>query len=151
MKKLFKSGVTQVIVLMLGVLFSCEEKDCCVLGEGEANVLTGTWLLVERGYSPGAGYVIEPVSPSPAQTLTFKSNGQMTSTLEGMSDYKFYFIEDNPEPEQRIVAFYKRFPGGSPGPSTFTMSYHFSFEGNNLKLYFRYCIEGCHLELRKTE
>ena len=148
MKKLFYPVVT---LLMFCVLLSCEEKDCCVNLEGESNTLTGTWLLFERGYSPGAGYVIEPVSASPAQTLTFQSNGRMTATLDGLSDYKFYFIKDHPDPEQQIIALYKKYPGESPDPSTFTTSYHFHFDGNNLKLYYRYCIEGCHLALRKAE
>ena len=148
MKKPLNSLVT---LLMICILLSCEEKDCCVNPEGESNALTGTWLLFERGYSPGAGYVIEPVSASPAQTLTFKSNGQMSTTLDGLSDYKFYFIKDHPDPEQRIIALFKRYPGESPDPSTFTTSYHFFFEGNDLKLYYRYCIEGCHLALTKTE
>jgi hypothetical protein len=142
------------LFLLICILFGCEQKDCCVLNEGEGSGLAGTWLLYEHGYSPGFGEVTEPVSPSPAQTLTFKSNGRMTSSLEGLSDYKFYFIRDAPVAEQRIVAFYKHYPGESPDPSTFDPSYHFSFEGENgenLKLYFRYCFEGCHLGLSRIE
>jgi hypothetical protein len=139
------------LFFLLSILFGCEEKDCCVFDEGEGSALAGTWLLYERGYSPGGGYIVEEVNNSPAQSLTFKSNGQMSSSLEGLEEYKFFYIQDDPVPEQRIVAFYKHYPGQSPDPSTFNPSYHFSFEGQNLKLYFRYCIEGCHLGLQKVD
>lgn len=143
MTKLFKTGVALFALLMVGVMSSCDEKDCCAFGEDEG--LTGTWLLYERGYSPGAGYITEPVSASPAQTLTFQDNGEMTSSINGSDEYEFYFIQGN------VIAFYKVYPGPSPDPSTFTTSFNLSRVGHNLKLQYRFCIEGCHMELRKID
>lgn len=142
MMNLLKQFVT---LLMICMLFSCEQNDCCVNPEGGSNTLTGTWLLFERGYSPGGGYITEPVSANPAQTITFRNNGEMISTISGSDEYKFYFIQGS------IIAFYKEYPGSSPELATFTTSFDLSFVGDNIKLQYRYCIEGCHMQLRKID
>jgi len=144
MKKLFSYSIAFLVVCLS---LSCEEgKDCCVPPPGIEGQITGSWLLFERGYSPGSGYITEPVSENPAQTLTFRSNGQLISTVSGQEDFKYYFVDV----DQKVVAFYKQDPGPTPDPSTYTTSYDFSFEEYNLRLNFRYCIEGCHMELRKV-
>jgi len=70
---------------------ACNEDDfCCIDPENE---IVDTWLLFERGYSPGAGY----------------------------------YDVDNLE-----------------------HSYWIEFQENGtVRLYFRWCIEGCHLGLRR--
>lgn len=134
-------------ILFFGVclLFACEDKDYSP--EGNSGLTTGTWLLVERGYSPGFGYITEPVGAIPPQTLTFQSDGQMTSTMNGQQKFKYYFVDQ----DQQLLAFFENDPGIAPDPSTFTTSFNYSFDGNTLMLYFQYCIEGCHLKLRHVE
>jgi hypothetical protein len=58
--KMLVVNIPVILVVILAV--SCGEKDCCGDSEKEnSNELVGEWLLFERGYSPGAGYIIEPV------------------------------------------------------------------------------------------
>jgi hypothetical protein len=134
------------IILIAFFALSCNEKDCCVGVEKEdSNELAGKWLLFERGYSPGAGYIIEPVSAVPPQIIEFKSNGELSCSVSGLTEYKFYSVNGD------IVGLFKSDPGPSPDSLAFTHSYNFSFEDNNLKLGYRYCFEGCHLGFKKVE
>ncbi|HMG92912.1 MAG TPA: hypothetical protein VK589_22800 [Chryseolinea sp.] len=143
MKKLV---VHMPIVLIALLALSCNEKDCCAGLEKEGSKeLAGDWLLYERGYSPGAGYVIEPVSVNPPQIIEFKTNGELSCSVSGLTDYKFYSVKGD------VVGLFKNDPGPSPDSLAFTHSYNFSFEGGNLKLGFRYCYEGCHLGFKKVE
>ena len=143
MKKLI---VNIPIILIAFLALSCSEKDCCVGLEKEGNnELAGDWLLFERGYSPGAGYIIEPVSAVPPQIIEFKSNGELSCSVSGLTDYKFYSVNGD------VVGLFKSDPGPSPDSLAFTHSYNFSFEDSNLKLGFRYCFEGCHLGFKKVE
>jgi hypothetical protein len=140
-----KTLINITLILIASIVVSCSEKDCCVgLEEDGTKELAGEWILFERGYSPGAGYIVEPVGPAPPQIIDFKSNGELSCSVPGLTDYKFYAVTGD------IVAFYKTDPGPSPDSLTFIHSYHFSFEGKELKLSFRYCIEGCHLGFRKA-
>jgi hypothetical protein len=133
------------IILIAFLALSCNEKDCCVGLEKEgSDQLTGSWLLFERGYSPGAGYIIEPVSAVPPQTIEFKSNGEISCSVSGLTEYKFYSVKGD------VVGLFKSDPGPSPDSLAFTHSYNFSFEDGNLKLSYRYCIEGCHLGFKKV-
>ena len=143
MKKL----VVNIPIILIALLaLSCSEKDCCMGGEKEgSNELAGKWLLFERGYSPGAGYIIEPVSAVPPQIIEFKSNGELSCSVSGLTEYKFYSVNDD------VVGLFKSDPGPSPDSLAFTHSYNFSFEDSNLKLGFRYCYEGCHLGFKKIQ
>ncbi len=40
----------------------------------------GQWVLYERGYSPGAGYITEDVALVPPQTLKLNSDGSLEAT-----------------------------------------------------------------------
>ena len=143
MKKLV---VNISIILIAFLALSCNEKDCCVGLEKEgSDQLVGSWLLFERGYSPGAGYIIEPVSAVPPQIIEFKSNGDLSCSVSGLTEYKFYSVMGD------VVGLFKNDPGPSPDSLAFTHSYNFSFQDGNLKLGFRYCYEGCHLGFKKVE
>ena len=143
MKKL----VVNIPIILIAILaLSCNEKDCCEGEENEGNnELAGKWLLFERGYSPGAGYIIEPVSAIPPQIIEFKNNGVLSCSVSGLTDYRFYAVKGD------VVGLFKSDPGPSPDSLAFTHSYNFSFEDSNLKLGFRYCYEGCHLGFKKIE
>ena len=134
--------------LILIVLFalSCNDKECCSDLEKEGSgELAGEWLLYENGYSPGAGYIIEPVSAIPPQIIDFKSNGELLCSVKGLTDYKFYSVMGD------VVGLFKTDPGPSPDSLAFTHSYNFSFNDGKLKLGFRYCYEGCYLGFKKVE
>jgi hypothetical protein len=134
------------IILIAAFAMSCSEKECCPnQEEGNANTISGEWLLYERGYSPGAGYITEPVSSNPAQRIEFKDNGELSCTVEGLADYKFYSVKGD------VVGLFKTNPGPAPDSLAFTNSYNFRFENGNLKLHFRYCFEGCHMAFKKIE
>jgi len=134
------------IILIVFLALSCDEKDCCTDQEKEgSNELAGDWILYERGYSPGAGYIIEPVSAVPPQIIGFKGNGELSCSVSGLQDYKFYSVKGD------VVGLFKSDPGPSPDSLAFIHSYNFSFEEGNLKLGFRYCFEGCHLGFKKVE
>src|SRR5688572_14090287 len=136
-QELVKKLVINIPIILIALLaLSCDEKDCCAGAEKEGNDdLAGDWLLFERGYSPGAGYIIEPVSAVPPQIIEFKNNGELSCSVSGLTEYKFYSVQGD------VVGLFKSDPGPSPDSLAFTHSYNFSFEDGNLKLGFRYCYE----------
>lgn len=123
---------------------ACDQSD-------NANVSdTGEWILYEQGYSPGAGYITEDVAPVPAQTMTLNADGTIEATIKGWEKFKYYLIleQDN---DNKILALYESKPlNSNPDVNKLATSYQMAFdEEGNLKLYFRWCIEGCHLALKK--
>lgn len=132
------------IILIAVLAMSCEDKEFKNQKEG-ANSVEGTWLLYERGYSPGAGYIVEPVSAIPPQQIDFKSNGELACSVVGLADYKFYSIKGD------VVGLFKTDPGSNPDSTAFIHSYNFSFEEGHLRLGFRYCYEGCHMGFKKVD
>lgn len=141
MKK-FPFYIAAIAILFLS--FSCDENKVNPLINKE---LVNTWLLFERGYSPGAGYITDEVSPNPAQTMSFQPDGQFSSTIEGLRDYKYYsVIQDS---TQEVLALYFDQPSASDQElENLTHSYNIEFTEDAVKLYFRWCIEGCHMALR---
>ncbi|HYG18224.1 MAG TPA: hypothetical protein VD816_04815 [Ohtaekwangia sp.] len=142
-----------ILPALLGVTaIGCEKADdlCCFVERKAGESLEGSWLLYERGYSPGAGYIIEPVPADPAKILTFGSNGELSANLESIKQFKYYRILDDPyAQEQKILALYTDDPGDEPQDiSQLQHSYSITRTDNNLKLSFRYCIEGCHMSFR---
>ena len=135
------------VILIALFTLSCQDKECCADENNKEgnNILIGDWLLFERGYSPGAGYIVEPVSAVPPQRIEFKENGALSCSVSGLTEYKFYSVREN------IVGFFTEDPGPAPDSLAFIHSYNFSFQDGNLRLEFRYCIEGCHLGFKRIE
>jgi hypothetical protein len=129
------------------VLNSCDEKDDNPTIESTAE-LTGSWLLYERGYSPGSGYIVEAVPPTPSQVLIFEEE-EMSSSVKGLEDFKFYEVSIDTVTQSEFVALYKNKPPLQDEETSPT--YLFDITGDTLKLYFRYCIEGCHLAFRRIK
>jgi len=142
MKNLFFSVS---IALIAALTLSCDEKECCVDLDDETTSILGQWILSERGFSPGSGYIVEPVSSEPPQIIELKGNGELASTVGGLTDYKFYAVDGD------VVGFFRTYPGPAPDRSTFTHSYQVVYENGKLKLYFRYCVEGCHLGFKRLD
>jgi hypothetical protein len=63
---------------------SCQRAQTPVVpGDG----LVGSWQYVERGYSPGAGYIVEPISRNPVQRVDFLADS--TIRLVNVGDQLF--------------------------------------------------------------
>jgi hypothetical protein len=138
-----------LIVLPFFVL-SCENKDCCTFPGESATELHGTWLLYERGYSPGAGYITEAVSAEPAQTITFQRDGKINTNFEGWKDYTFYRVLHDDQTGDDVLALFKEEPHGELDVRQLEHSYSISYDDDgNLRLAFRWCIEGCHLGFKR--
>src|SRR5690242_16330375 len=132
------------ILLIAFLVIACDQN-------GVAPSDTGSWILYERGYSPGAGYITEDVSAVPPQTLALNENGSMTSTIGELSDYKFYLILEHDADKNKILAVFKDRPiDQHPDINKLERSYDIALdEEGNLKLSFRWCNEGCHLGLKR--
>ncbi len=129
---------------------SCDDNSGSPYDEEHGDqTLTGTWVLFERGYSPGFGYIVEEVKDG--QTLTLRSNGTLRTNLTDIRDFKFYYVHNAVNPVETVIAFFEEDPGPSPDPSTFRTSYNVTFDGNTVRLGYRYCFEGCHLGFRRVE
>ena len=68
------------------------------------------------GYSPGFGYITEPVPSSPAQTLTF-GDDRVSSTVEGLEQFKYYRILNDTVVHTPYLALYANEPSGQPEQS----------------------------------
>jgi hypothetical protein len=134
-----------LIFVLLFVFSACDEQIESQTSGDETGELSGSWLLYERGYSPGAGYVTEDVPRIPPQIITFKEN-RISSTISNYQDFKYYQIQTDTVTSTQFVAFHENELMTDSGPT-----YSFSLRGDTLKLYFRYCFEGCHLAFKKIE
>jgi hypothetical protein len=140
-----------VIALLLGIVSCNGNKDCC-LPNGESEGLIGKWQIYETGYSPGGGYIVKKVPDEPAQILNFESDNQFFSKNTGMERFSYYLIL-NDSLEGSILALYEEEPDIKENQDTKSLahSYMIKYEEGNVKLFFRYCIEGCHIGLKKKE
>ena len=132
-----------VLVIVLIVPAACaEEKDSDPISEGDE--LSGSWILVEHGYSPGRGYIVEEVPEKPAQIITLTA-GKITTTMVGFKQLTHYEVLTDSTTNTPYMAFH------SSDPNQESQNFSFSLTKTELKLYFRWCIEGCHLAFRKLE
>jgi hypothetical protein len=137
------------LLLAVSLVSGCVENEdmCCAISETQP--LDGVWLLFERGYSPGAGYITESISSEPAQKLIL-SDGKVSSTTEGWESLKFYTISNDTVYQSPYIELYTTDPNSQPSNSS-VATYSFDLEGDVLTLRFRWCIEGCHMAFKKIE
>jgi hypothetical protein len=137
---------TYAFCLLVFLFYGCNEDDfCCIDPENE---IVDTWILFERGYSPGSGYYVDPVSETPPQTMQVSSDGRFSSNIVGLEHYRYFAILQDQDWE--ILALFENKPPKDPDVDNLEHSYLIEFQENGtVKLYFRYCIEGCHLGLRR--
>ena len=129
--------------------FSCDEEVRGIERIRDSS-LTGTWLYTEYGYSPGAGYFTEPVSPIPPQTITLMEDLTLRTNIQGLTKYRFYRILEDPNGTNLILAMYAVDPGDTPQDITqLEHSYSIIHEDDLLRLNYRWCFEGCHIGLKK--
>jgi hypothetical protein len=136
-----------ILVTMGASFWGCEREiadDVCC-GIFTADEVGGKWLLYERGYSPGVGYIVEEVPSSPPQTIEFYG-GRVETTGEVFKDIKFYKVLTDTTTNTLYVALYKQNPSMQQPPES---TYTFEVSNSILKLYFRWCYEGCHFGLKR--
>lgn len=138
---------TLVILLFSLLVIACDQKDAAPSSE-LFHELNGTWLLTERGWSPGSGYTIEPVSPNPPQTISFSGHKVFSSNVEGFSDFKYFAIVANDSTEIAKLHLYVEDPDAEAGKPAFE-EFMLEMENGTLKVMQIGCIEGCHLGFRK--
>ncbi len=122
-----------LLLTLIGV--SCQTAQTPVVtGDG----LVGSWQYVERGYSPGAGYIVEPIPRNPVQRVDFLVDS--TIRLVNVSDQLFatartYRLESTQRGKQLSLFDGEKAIVGYP----MTMS----IRNDTLRL-SPPCIEGCH-------
>lgn len=145
---MIKQIITGVVLLLF---VSCQDSD---LSPGEVDsgtFLPGTWILFQQSYSPGGGMVVETVDPEPAQTITFMANHRVQITIDRLSAYAYYRVFDDPVTKGKALALFIHDPGNHVDLESSNHSYMMWFEGDTLNLGYRWCIEGCLLELKKVD
>lgn len=153
MKKLFILG----ILILTALSTSCQEDEpeieCC-LPFDIATSLSGEWQVYERGYSPGDRYIIEEVPNTPEQNMSFETENVFSSNITGLEDYSYFKIfEDSHIEEGMVLALFSELLDMQEAdPDQLEHSYTLEeYSNGNIKLGFRFCIEGCHLALKKVK
>ena len=150
---LYKKNKLKSIFVVIGgflVMVSCSQDQECCLPIDDFENLIGKWQIYEYGYSPGGGYIVKKVTNGPAQILTFESDNQFSSENAGLDRFSYY-LNLNDSLEGSILALYEKEADakGNQDTKSLAHSYMIKYENGNLKLYYRYCIEGCHIGLKK--
>lgn len=139
-----------VVLLNIWVLSACND-GLEVKKEEEVtlNELQGKWQLFEQGYSPGAGYIINEIDANPPQLITLHQ-GIFESNYPQLENFHYYLIFDDPQSGMQVLSLYQEEPDlNSETLENAQHSYLVKIEEDHVKLFFRYCIEGCHLGMRK--
>lgn len=134
-----------ILTLLLILVFSaCSNTDvslCCDI----PNSLSGTWQLYERGYSEGQDYTTEEIAADPAQTLQLSDHYEVSSNITSFQDFENYSILTDTLTTNDYLFFYN-------SDDEEEASYDFSYsEKGDLLLYYRFCVEGCHLAFVRIE
>lgn len=147
-----RNSINYFAIALLTLVLSCNNNQDCCLPVGDLDNLLGNWQVYERGFSPGAGYIIEEVPAEPQQTITFEGNDRFVSNYSGLEEYSYFNILKDSSGEN-ILALYKTKSDfkNNQDPADLAHSYIINYEDGNLKLYFRYCIEGCHIGITKLD
>jgi hypothetical protein len=148
MKKALLKSITVVVAFLM--FAGCSEKDPIqieVNGEGD---LAGTWLLNEHGYSPGDRYITEPVPATPPRVIKFFTDGRVSSNIGMISEYHFFEIVPDDQTQTPILILYKTAEEAIAKAEP-RHSYNMQFSNGELRLSYRFCIEGCHMKFGKIE
>lgn len=130
---------TFIAILLLAI--GCDE--CCnELPDGSD--LIGKWQVVEVGFSPGAGYITNKVTES--RFVEFGDDHGFNSNYDGLEDIRFYRI--NNEEEMPVLELFPNVPKENE-PDQLVYKYWLSMDEDMLKLAYVYCVEGCHIGIRK--
>lgn len=135
-----------IVILIAVALIACDNKDEGFFDEFSAG-LNGTWLLTERGWSPGSGYYVDQVPANPAQTISFNGTKGFSSNIQGLTEFKFYTIVLDTVEANRLK-LYVDDPDSNQTKPVFDSFVELT--DGTLKIMQLGCIEGCHLGFRKN-
>ena len=146
---------TLLVLLCLTICACQEEQDCCILPEYEmsADQLLGIWQVHEYGYSPGDSYHTVEVSATPLQFLQFKENHEFSSNYQNLTDFKYFLVIEDNQLDNPVLVLYEALPSNDEeiDPNDLTQhSYQLVQTEQGLELWFRYCIEGCHIGIKRS-
>lgn len=143
-----------LLTTILLLTFACDNnQDCCVFPEDYSDLI-GSWQVYEYGYSPADEYIVESVPADPAQLLTFEANGVFTSNAEGFEIFDFYtLVLDSTRssvPNSYYVTLFEE--QSTEFNDDNSSSYTLFFNGrDDLKLSYQFCIEGCHVGVKRVD
>ena len=150
-----KKSAFSLLILMCSLFASCTQEpeqpeECCdTFDFSQDAAFSGTWRVFEYGYSPGAGYIVEPVAADPAQLLTLGTDGSFSSNYGALSEYKYYELLDDPQSDNRILALFTEYTE-HPDTDNLEQSYSVTVTDRGVSLSYRWCFEGCHIGIRKV-
>ena len=134
------------------LLFACDQSNNGITPESRRDSIAGSWLLVEYGYSPGSGYITNPVPAVPPQWLTMEMDGSFASNIEALKIYRYYGLVDDKVSAEKVLALFESDPGEVlPDLADLHPTYTVKEEGTRLTLSYRWCIEGCHMTFRPVD
>jgi hypothetical protein len=139
------------LLLILFVAASCGEEEvateCAALHDEKGP--QGHWQIVEYGYSPGDKYYTVEVPGTPLQYAHFADGNRFQSNYEQLKEFNYYLLLKEGDGEV-YLAFYKNKPVEAEENlnPTFDASFSLGMDDDVLELWFRYCIEGCHIGLK---
>ncbi len=126
-----------ITLLLAGCTFN-DNPNALILEGGSLSNLKGSWLMFEKGYSPGVGYIVDEVPSVPPKIITFGHDGSFTSNVEGYDTYKRYRIDKDKDDHVLVLAVSE--DAFESNEAHFTIK----FIDGAMFLYRRYCFEGCH-------
>jgi hypothetical protein len=136
-----------IAIVLLGlIVIGCDSKDESFSTE-QIQGLNGTWLLTEQGWSPGSGYIVDPVAPSPVQTVSFTGHKTFSSNIQGLSEFKFFAVMEGDNDITNLLLYVDdpESENGKPASKKF----YIELNDGLLKVMPIGCIEGCHFGFRK--
>ncbi|QJD78932.1 type 1 periplasmic-binding domain-containing protein [Spirosoma rhododendri] len=130
--------ITLLLFVLLNTLACQSTKDLIAPGAG----LIGSWQYVERGYSPGAGYIVDQIPRKPIQRIDFLAdNTVLTSKIDDQffSSARTYRIDSLQRGAVR-VAYVSLFDAAG---KLLGLQMGVGIRNDTLRL-SPPCIEGCH-------
>lgn len=128
-------------VIILGIV-SCTVHDIRV----EPDTIIGKWRLVGTQISPGFPVPISPVAAFPLQTLEFKSDSAVISTVIGMSPLLSYSIREDTVFHSTGLYLYA---GADRSKPSVKGVYRFTVVDDTLRLGTIGCYEQCDLIFKR--
>ena len=124
--------------LLLVGLWSCQKTEYVQPVPGQP--LIGTWQYVERGYSPGSGYIIEAIPSKPVQTISFAAQRSVSTvnvTDNSFTAARTYRVDSTGNNSAKLVLFDDKRQELAYSPM------RIQIKSDTLEL-VPSCVEGCH-------